>query len=383
MLDGRQRVAPAHVGVLRAGPNRVPLVGGTRQRVRALAESRHLARRRQAPFDPGGALATALGGSVIHAIDVGAAGGIAPHWREYLPVMEVDCFEPDAAECAARQHESPPNVRWFPVALGGTTGRRNFHVLNRSTGSSLFPPNDPVILEYSGRSYAGVRRVIDVECMSLADFLVEQQRPVPMMMKLDTQGTELEILSSLSAAQLEGVAVVEMEVEFVELYKGQPTFGDVHAFMQTQGFRLLDLRTHRSYRNAESQPYHFLRKYLDTGAGSSALSAELVAGDALYIRESRLQTPAETAAQLATTLCLLRLYGFYDLAFWLVEKSARESTISAAECRALTADIAHGAPRPNLAQRAGIAGGLTRRILWVLGYDDHEVFWTRRKWPNQ
>ena len=276
-----------------------------------------------------------------------------------------------------------PNVHWFPVALAGTTGRRPFYVLNRATGSSLFPPNDPVILEYSGRSYAGVRRVIDVDCMSLADFLVEHERPVPVLMKLDTQGTELEILSSLTTAQLERLSVVELEVEFLELYKGQPTFGDVHAFMQGRGFRLLDLRTHRSYRNAEGQPYHFLRKYLDTSAGSSALSAELVAGDALYISESLLQAPHETVAQLATTLCLLRLYGFYDLAFWLVEKAEREATISPAERRAFIADIAHGAPRPNLAQRAGVAGGVTRRILWVLGYDDHEVFWTRRKWPNQ
>jgi hypothetical protein len=268
------------------------------------------------------------------------------------------------------------------VALAGASGRRAFYVLNRATGSSLFPPNDPVILEYSGRSYAGVRRVIDVDCMSLADFLVEHQRPVPVLMKLDTQGTELEILSSLSSTQLEALSIVELEVEFLELYKGQPTFGDVHAFMQGQGFRLLDLRTHRSYRNAEGQPYHFLRKYLDTAAGSPALSAELVAGDALYIRESLLQAPAETVSQLAATLCLLRLYGFYDLAFWLVEKAERESTISAAERRALITDIAHGAPRPNLAQRAGIAGGVTRRILWALGYDDHEVFWTRRKWPN-
>ena len=210
------------------------------------------------------------------------------------------------------------------MALAGTTGRRKFYVLNRATGSSLFPPNDPVILEYSGRSYAGVRRVIDVDCMSLADFLAEHQRPVPVLMKLDTQGTELEILSSLSAAQLESLTVVELEVEFLELYKGQPTFGDVHAFMQGQGFRLLDLRTHRSYRNAEGQPYHYLRKYLNTSAGSSALSAELVAGDALYIRESRVQEPAASVAELATTLCLLRLYGFYDLAFWLVEKAARE-----------------------------------------------------------
>ncbi len=73
-------------------------------------------------------------------MDVGAAGGVAPQWRDYLAVLEVDCFEPDEAEeCALRRRESPPNLHWFPVALAGTTGKRQFYMLNRPTGSSLYP----------------------------------------------------------------------------------------------------------------------------------------------------------------------------------------------------------------------------------------------------
>jgi FkbM family methyltransferase len=316
-------------------------------------------------------------------MDIGAAGGVAAHWRDYLPVMDVDCFEPDAVECAALQRTSAPNVHWFPVAVAGSSGRRPFYVLNRATGSSLYPPNDAVILEYSGRSYAGVRKVVDVDCVSLNDFLIEYRRPVPMLMKLDTQGTELEILSSLTADQMRSLLCVELEVEFLELYKDQPTFGDVHEFMVGRGFRLLDLRTHRSYRNGQDQAFHYLRKYLNTAAGSAALSAELVAGDALYLRVSLLERTAETTAELIPTLCILRLYGYYDLAFWLIEQARSDKSITPSEAKDLVRDIATGAPRPNLSQRAGVAGAATRRILWALGHDDHEVFWTRRKWPNQ
>jgi FkbM family methyltransferase len=316
-------------------------------------------------------------------MDVGAAGGVAPQWRDYLPVLEVDCFEPDQAECAARQRDSPPNVNWFPVALAGTSGRRPFYVLNRATGSSLYPPNDPVILEYSGRAYAGVRQVIEVECLSLQDFLVQYGRPVPALMKLDTQGTELEILTSLSAQQFEDVLCVETEVEFVHLYKDQPLFGDVDSFMRTKGFRLLDLRTHRSYRNARDESHHYLRKYLATAIGTPALSAELVAGDALYFRESALQPAGRSMPQLVTTVCLLRLYRFYDLAFWLVERAARDEVVSPSDAVTLIRDIAQSAPHPTLAQRDGLAGDATRRALWALGHDDHEVFWTRRRWPDQ
>jgi len=348
-----------------------------------VARSRHQARELHALLDPNGIIAMTLAHAPLRAMDVGAAGGVAPQWRDYLSVLEVDCFEPDQQECAARQRGAPPNVHWFPVALAGTSGRRPFYVLNRATGSSLYPPNDPVILEYSGRSYAGVRRVVEVACTSLNDFLAEYGRPVPELIKLDTQGTELEILSSLSPSQFEGILCIETEVEFMELYKDQPTFGDVHAFMAGHGFRLLDLRTHRSYRNANDESHHYLRKYLNTATGTAALSAELVAGDALYFRESALEPSAKSLAELIRRVCVLRLYRFYDLAFWLVDHAAREGIIDPAEAIALIRDVASSAPRPTLSQRAGRAGDVARRTLWALGRDDYEAFWTRRRWPDQ
>ena len=317
-------------------------------------------------------------------MDIGAAGGVAPHWRDFLSVLEVDCFEPDADECARRQREVAAESPLVPRRACGCDGPAQ--VLRPESGHRIvlsIPPNDPVILEYSGRSYAGVRRVIEVDCLSLPDFLVEHRRPMPSLVKLDTQGTELEILSSLSPAQLAGLLCVELEVEFLELYKGQPTFGDVHSFMRDQGFRLLDLRTHRSYRNANNLPLHFVRKYLNTAAGTAALSAELVAGDGLYVREALVQSALQSKRQLIAYLCLLRMYCFYDLAFWLTEQAAREGAVSASDARDIARDIAKGAPRPALSQRAGVAGDVTRRLLWAIGHDDQEVFWTRRKWPNQ
>lgn len=350
---------------------------------RALVRSRQAAHLRRAPLDPGGIIATTLAEARIHAMDAGAAGGVPDHWRDVLPVLEIDCFEPNEAECQRLQRLSSPNVHWFPIALAGASGMRQFHVLNRATGSSLYPPNNPVILEYSGESYAGVRRVIDVQCSSLADFLAEHRRPVPALIKLDTQGTELEIVSSLASSQIEQILCIEVEVEFVEMYSGQPTFGDVHAFMQAHGFRLLDLRTHRSYRNAHDRPRHFLRRYLNTAVGTAALSAELVAGDALYIREPDVAAHSMTPALLVSYLCVLRIYRFYDLSFWLVEQAATHRVITAAERDALLRDIAHGAPKPRIHERDGVVGDVSRCMRRALALDDHEVFWTRRTWPDQ
>ncbi len=88
--------------------------------------------------------------------------------------------------------------------------------------------------------------------------------------------------------------------------------------------------------------------------------------------------------ELIRSVCLLRMYRFYDLAFWLVRTRGERRRVTAlGEAVALIRDIAGSAPRPTLSQRAGLAGDVARRTLWALGHDDHEVFWTRRRWPDQ
>jgi hypothetical protein len=53
--------------------------------------------------------------------------------------------------------------------------------------------------------------------------------------KIDVQGAELDIFQGGLQA-LKDVLFIVTEVEFVELYHGQPLFGDVSSFLQKQGF---------------------------------------------------------------------------------------------------------------------------------------------------
>ena len=140
VLDGRQRVAPAHVGILRLGLHRVPGAGppaSSRAPWRGPVITRVSG---GIPLDPTGSLPRRLRGRPAPAMDVGAAGGVAPQWRDYLAVIEVDCFEPDEPRCASPATRIAAESPLVSGCARGTTGMRAFYVLNRTTGSSLFPP---------------------------------------------------------------------------------------------------------------------------------------------------------------------------------------------------------------------------------------------------
>jgi FkbM family methyltransferase len=312
----------------------------------------------------------------VYAIDAGAHGGLSEHWRRFDRWLEVDSFEPDRAECERLNRGAPASLRWHPQGLARTTGKHKLYLLNRSTGSSLYPPNEALISRYSDRSYWGLREVIDVDCVSLDDFLGERS---PHLLKLDTQGSELDILRGMSEAHWRSVLAAEIEVEFLELYAGQPLFPDVHRFMCERGFELFDLRTHRAYRAHDGDDEHFVKRFWPFDGAREQITAQLVAGDALYLRP--LDSLRERDELLRFVLIAL-VYHCYELALLAVERLERAKLVTSGE--ALRSFIVGMGPKPGLFDRQDRIGKTARFIGRALGRRrERRVFWTERVLPDQ
>lgn len=102
--------------------------------------------------------------------------------------------------------------------------------------SSLLEP----LAEVVGRPGWRVRRVERVDTVSLDELTARGELPQPIdFLKLDTQGSELEILRSGEGAVLDGVLGVGVEVEFRELYREQPRFSEVEQYLRERGFELM------------------------------------------------------------------------------------------------------------------------------------------------
>ena len=330
-------------------------------------------------------LAALLTDEPVRALDVGAAGGMPGNWVPYSAYLAVDAFEPDGAECERQRRKGVGPVEWFPVALAGATGKRPFYVLNRSTGSSLFPPNEEVLGQFTPEDYWGIHKVLELDCLSLADFIERYDRPAPEMIKLDTQGAELEILASLRDDHWDAVRFVETEVEFREVYKGQPLFFDVHEFMTEKGFRLLDLRTHRAYHLADGRRNGHLRRELSAGVGSKRLSAQLLAGDALYARPPTDERVVSTSRALAGYVLAALAYRYHDLVFDLLDRPETRGVLSEADRTAWRGDVRRTAPKPRPWERAELPFDLARRVRsrFFPSRNGYQAFWTRRTWPDQ
>ena len=190
-------------------------------------------------------------------------------------------------------------TRIFPYFVGSESGEVAFKLYRDRGHSSAYAPNERYREHFLGDAFA-VEREIRVAARRLDDVYRDEDLSTPDYMKLDTQGSELDILRG-GARLLEEVAFVEAEVEFTHIYQDQPLFFDVAKFLYERGFELLYLN--RVFGNR--------RLYQGPARG------QIVFADALFARrEDRLD--GLDLHRIARYVLLLLNYGHHDLAYHVI-----------------------------------------------------------------
>lgn len=168
-------------------------------------------------------------------LDIGAALLERPPYQALVDAgrATVIGFEPDQAECDRLRKHYGSRHRFFSHFVGD--GRpATFHETNWNLTGSLYAPNSPLVEKFQnlaelmrpvGRHAVSTTRLDDIAGISDVDFI-----------KIDVQGAELSIFQNASRA-LSGALLIQTEVEFVELYVGQPLFADVDTFLRGRGFQ--------------------------------------------------------------------------------------------------------------------------------------------------
>lgn len=264
-------------------------------------------------------------------IDVGCRDGVHGVFKEVVSLVEVAGFEPDPKEAirlqAAPRRPSPyKSLTYLPYALGGSDGQQPLHLCRSPGASSFYSPNRIFLERFPDPSRFDPIATVVVPVRSLDSLVADPSITLPThvdFLKVDTQGSELEILQGAAQALERRVLAVEVEVEFARLYAGQPVFRDVDAFLSHRGFTLFKLRRQEWVRRS-----YAARPHLTAG--------QLVFGDALYVRDplSGEGTWAPQTARQAEALVLLAvLYDLYDFALELLASPGISTLVDADRIR--------------------------------------------------
>ena len=168
-------------------------------------------------------------------IDVGTnVGQFAIVARHCWPVARIISFEPLPVP-AARLHavfEGDERFECRPVALTDRAGLAAFHMTGQDDSSSLLKVAPRQVAEFATQEVA----VLQVTTARLDDVVDAADLPDgPLLLKLDTQGTELDVLRG-GTKVLERTDHLIVEISFVELYEGQPQGAEILRYLLESGW---------------------------------------------------------------------------------------------------------------------------------------------------
>ena len=206
-------------------------------------------------------------------VDIGARWGIAEPWISFDDFLTVIAFEPDSVECEklnARAQEGQKQIRYFPIGLSDKRGEATLYLTKSPGCSSMLKPNKKLLIDFPHVERFEIEKEIKLHTETLDSFLDKNSIENIDFVKIDTQGTELNILQGSEKALSGDVLAIEVEVEFSQLYEGQPLFAEVDNYLRNKGFSLFDLNRHRWKR--KNVPHNM------------PCRGQLVFGDALYLK---------------------------------------------------------------------------------------------------
>lgn len=162
-------------------------------------------------------------------------------FHRLLPEATVYAFEcnPDTLPVCRRNSDGIASIELIEKAVSNTVGRSKFYPIDRvKMGDRWNPGASSLYLVSKRHPEAMAQNEIVVDCTTLKAFMEERALQTIDLLWMDIQGAELMALEGLGDA-IGSVGLMHLEVEFQEIYKDQPLFHDVKAYLNRHGFLLI------------------------------------------------------------------------------------------------------------------------------------------------
>jgi len=258
----------------------------------------------------------------IVVVDIGCRWGFAErflsnkHWNNF----KIFGFDPDEKECQRLrelyQHLPSGLITCVPMGLGGVNGKRILHITKEPACSSLHAPIQFLSENYPALNCITPAQKVTVDVETLKQWATEQAIDTIDYIKIDTQGSELEILKG-GEDLLCSTRCIDIEVEFNPIYEGQTLFGETDTYLRSKGFMLWRISNlvHYSLGGAslpleEPNTICFDNNHrLET----QAYGGQLFWADARYIHSDVLKNCHSKSAQTQRDVVLFKALGMPDV----------------------------------------------------------------------
>jgi FkbM family methyltransferase len=170
-------------------------------------------------------------------IDAGAnEGQFAIGATRAFPDAKIHCFEPGTAafERLKSNLGGQANITFHKKALGAENGVAQLHLTNNDQSSSLLCLHNNHKSAYPAIKEIGIENVQIIKLDAEFDKIANAK---PVLLKIDTQGFELEVLKGTESS-LDSIDWIILETATKPMYEGEAEFDKIYKWLEKKNFAL-------------------------------------------------------------------------------------------------------------------------------------------------
>ena len=241
----------------------------------------------------------------INYADIGARGGLLDFLEPFKNILNTIYFEPDVEEFEKMKKQySNQKATIINAAVSDSNSMRTLYLTKKRGGSSLLHPSGSMIgmmsIDGEGTNRFSVEETIQIQTRRLDEVIKFEETQIDIL-KIDTQGSEFEILSALGAHR---PFLICAECATTEIYKGQKTMFAVGALLENLGYFPLHL-----------MDGHLISKTLSNWRNSTQLY-----GDVIFVPDNSSKGIAIIERDVEKWFASLCMHGYMDFALWQIEE---------------------------------------------------------------
>ena len=142
-------------------------------------------------------------------VDVGARKGFEKHWNHYAEQVNLIGFEPNQEsykECLEKKSNN--QTSYYPYALDRKKGEKDFYITSYLSACGFYVPDKKIIKRFGSEDFFNIKEVTKVSTIDLDSFCNENSVQNIDFIKLDTEGSELDILKGGEKTLIKSVLIL-------------------------------------------------------------------------------------------------------------------------------------------------------------------------------